>query len=68
VTIAARDRSARRRSGLQAWPGSGRLSSQYGQLLVDRSLHPNPVRDHHDFAVKIIRFDVPRAALQGLPG
>jgi hypothetical protein len=48
--------------------GSGRPSSQYGQLLVDRSLHPNPVRDHHDFAVEIVRFDVPRAPLQGLPG
>mgnify|MGYP003462047581 CR=1 FL=1 len=47
---------------------SGRAPGQYGEPLVDRRLDAQPVRNHHDFTVEIVRFDIPRAALQRLPG
>ena len=48
--------------------GSGRVPSETGEPLIDRRVKTGVVRDHHDFAVQIVGFDVSGTALQGLPG
>src|SRR4029450_13773324 len=47
---------------------AGCASCEDRQPLIDRRLHSDLVREHHDFAIEIVRLDVSGATMQRLPG